>query len=695
MSKSKDSKKKRTPDRQISLADRVMNFIKVNEKLIWVILLVLISFSFAFTGATQSFLQGCGSDRPAMRIEGDVVTISEIQRANVEVAWVNSMREIVAAAYQRAGMLPEVLDFLQEWSRARFSSEGEGYSMVDFFLFLREADRLGIYVSDAELGHELRRMYWSAKTIKDIRESTLFKATGELDKDSMARMLRELSSRRAWNFREWESLLKEFGRPRVLSPRAFEEALRRYIRAQKVVEYVRSSVQVTMDEVYERFLEEEELRKVSFFRVEPDESLEKTVASEITFDEIEDYYREHEQEFAVRYGSKLRFTYLYIPFEHFREGLEPTEEEIEAHYLKIRDDRYRQPLEVDDTGFDLLSPEEQKEREKKLYVSLEEVKDEVRDLLIEELSKQRAEEFAREIKNKAFPPKKATLTTDADSEPPEPEEEAEGASFQELAAEYDFIEVETTPFFYQWEKAQTIDKADSSQVTSWFSTLSANSREEDESKHRPVVDTESYFTTTDGSGLVLYTDVQTLSAGDESLELLQDAVREKLTKVRVLDKMEDRVDAMVERVRSGDLSFEELAAEVGARVHSSAFVKRTEFIYIPVEEEEDEPSPESESEDDRPKTEYFRGSRLVLAEAFLLDEEGAIGDPVRDEAEGVYYAVRLDGILKPAPEDFDDATKKRLFEKVRDERREIYFQEWRKNLYASSQIEQYTARVQS
>jgi hypothetical protein len=667
------TKTRQTKQKDVSIWDRFWIFVKANEKVFWVILLVLISFSFAFTGAVDSMLRSSGSGLPVVEVNGETLYQNDRMQVNYDVGRVMELRGDAIGLYQHAGLLNEVTEYLEGWGNFQYGSTID--DLVYYHLYLDAADERGIYVSDAELGTEVRFLFAAFQARSDAATTSIAQASGQLDREVLKRRMTALLGVRAFEFKLWAELLRQRG---IQSPQEFEAALRKYKRIEKLIGYIQQSVAVARDDVYTRFLREEQLRKVSFFEIKPDESVRAEVAASLTDADLEEYYESHAETFQVTYGAKLRAGYVYIPYEHFADGPEPTDEDLQAHYLESRDAEYRRDLNVDTTEFSLLSEEEKAQRDERLYVPLEEVRGEVAESWKEAEANERAVEFAAQVKSRVFP-------SDAEEEPTAP---------AALAEEFPFVEVGKTPFMTSWEAEDKAGKVNSSGLAALFSTLMSNARETDPSKHRPVAPTRQEVETNDGSGLVLYTAIDVLQPGEETFAKLVDDVREAAVKDRALDRIEEKVEALVASIRAGEKPFEAAAEEYGARVHTSPYQKKTSPVYLPVEKDAEDAEESAPAEDTGPRTEFFAPGSKVMARAFAIEEEGAVGDPVRDAGEGAYYVVRLEGSLEPAPEDFTEEQENRHRAVLANDRQNYYLQNWRRQLWQKAQVKAFRASAE-
>lgn len=667
-----------TPPRpELTLSEKLGLFMRNNEKILWVALLVLISFSFAFTGVTTDILSQAGQTQPLYEAFGETIYTKDFQDVDRELQAIDQLRQFALSAHFQAGLTAEITDRFQR-NRQHTSKPIEGgsprvFSTLDYFLYLQEADRLDIHVSDQEIADEIRYLYRGVQASLDSMESATFKATGRPDQAAMAAQLRLYAEKKVFSLEQW----KEFLKTRLgTHPRAVERSLRNRLRVEKVMAYVAETPTVDEDAILEKFREEEQSRKISFVEYKPSDELRAEVESSVTEEALARHYEENIENFRLRENlpPKLRFDYLFIPFEHFRETAQPTEEQIVAQYEKVRDEKYKKALDVEDEGFDLLTPEEQKEREAKMYRPLDEVREEVIELVREEIAEKDAEAYALSVKTDLY-----QTPSGGTAEP------AATRSFADQAKANPFLEAGTTPFFYSYEVKDKVGVANSAQVTTWLATLRQNRNVTDPAKLGKIEATSAYFRAHGGKGLVMYKNVETLSPGEETFEALRDEVRESYVTTQLLERAGQELEERLAKAGEEGTTLEALAAEWGSEVHSTEPKKKFESIMLPAEPVEGtEADPEKE-----PPTRYFPASRAVLTEAFEIEKDGDLGQPVPFDREGVLYVVRLDGREFPDLADLTEAARNRYEGQLLAEARDIYFTGWYGELRRRAELKAY------
>ncbi|MBI4584251.1 MAG: hypothetical protein HY717_09550 [Planctomycetes bacterium] len=656
--------------------DRFWLWVKVNEKVFWVVLLVLISFSFAFTGATTTYFGTLGSKSPRLKIDRKVIYDRDQIAANSEILVINT--------------------FLADTFRPlRFGEGRDGrLDWVDYLLFQHEADRLGIIISKDELGAAIREIYWGMRAAEDARAANAAAPGGKLDNLRMAWFQRkeDLRKANAWDLADWLRLFRKFQEHRIsgVSPRKFETMLANYLKAEKAVDYARNSAQINPDEVYQEYQRREQLRKLSFFELKPDAKLKEEVAAKITDAEIKKHFEDNLDSFKLK-ESKIQVGHYFIPFEVFEKEAQLTEDDIKSEYLRTRQEKYSVGLNVDESEFNLLSSQDKEAREQKLYKPLEAVRAEV----VKDLTRSKSQELARkaadEIRKMLMPEEKPAAPPAGSGEnQPAPAAPAKPATAAEVAQKHPYFQAGASEWFTRPEALDKLGNLYTFQVSSWFATADKNAKETDESKKVAIKVAEFWQETQDKDGLVLYHDLKVRYPGlPTSVEPVKDEARDELIKARALDRLRDQAEALAAAIREGKKSFEEAAKEAGAKVVDSPFLKRYGSIQVPDEKAARKKKTEAPGDEpSRPATRPHPGSSLLIGEACAIEEEGKTGRAVRDDDNGAFYIVRLNGKLNPNPEEFKERQKYYHANLLR-ERQDFYFQSYRKELWARAGVQHF------
>ncbi len=651
-------------EKELTFEDRLKLFMRNNEKLLWVILLVLISFSFAFTGPVMDMFSGGGRSNDKLYLVYDeTVYKNDLQELHSQFSTVTQLRQIAMSTYFGASLFTEISPRFATIKAYVDNPTQEGtqrsFSVLDSYIYEREADRLGIYVSEEELIEEILFLYRGIQVAIDSEETASFKATQKRDTAAMAIQLAQFKENRTFDAQKWKDFLKK----RRTNPKQVEKALRKYMRIEKVMNYILATKSVSEDDVLVKYREEEQSKNFSFVEYKPAEDLRKEVEASITDEALKAHYDESLGKYQLppARGAKLKFDYLLIPFDHFKENAKPTEENIKEHYMKVRDKKFKKSLDIEDEGFEVLTPEEKKAREEKLYSPLEEVRDQVIADLKVELGEKDAEAYAISLKTDLY----KAPTGGAGSK-------VSGKTFADIAKVNSFVKTGTTPFMYSYEVRDKAPDANSAQVTTWFGHIRANKNVTDPTKVKKIAATSAYYRAHGSKGFIFYKNPTLLNPGEESFEDLKEEVRKGYITAKFLDKAEETLKARLEKAKTDRTSLEDLAKEWGSKVQTSDFQKRFGSIMLPEEPAEGETEPPKDK-DGNVKKKYFPAGRSVLSAGFEIEKEGELADPVRFERDEVFYVVRYDASQAPDDLDMTDASRRRWLGQLEADARDIYF----------------------
>lgn len=451
------------------LSDKFWLWVSQNQKVLIVGLLAVCSVTF---GASQLFtmrLGRTGDDLVVGTVFGRDLTRGEVTTLNRRVRMVAELAgEFVAMEYS---VLP--LDC----------------PIQDFVVYLAEAKRMGLRISDHELGAARRKIWrwhvsWNRAKEQLAAEGKAEPKPGETQNrqywwDLQMRqrtVLDQMEAALEFDRQDWLQMLEDPKRPARLGGRAqkvsvvaFEEALREVLLVARLDQFVKSTVHVTDEEVYEDYREKSQRRKLSWVKLEPSEELKDRVREGIEDDEVEAHYELDKQrpseEQRFRKEPSLRCEYLLVPRDHFEDEVKKaiTDEDIEKAYNDNRHFYLRPTVRGDDGCFQLLSEEEMEAEREELYRPLEEVRERVFDRLVKGRSNDKLREIGEEIRKRLYPP-----------EPGKEKEKPEPRTFEEIAEEHPFVRTGKVPFVEEEEAEEVFGEAyDRNAVPSWFRSLKA------------------------------------------------------------------------------------------------------------------------------------------------------------------------------------------------------------------------------
>jgi hypothetical protein len=668
--------------KEINAWDRFWLSVKANEKLIWVVLLVVLAPTFAFTSQFYSWL---GSRNPV------VATVFGRKLKNLE--WLRLQRSLAGVG---------------QFMPNRFYHQGDGRGRADvftFLMYLEEADRLGIRVSDPEVGAVIRSIYWQIKAEEEaIAEVRKESKAGKKDQDLQMALYRsrylkmkEFSEKRDQfsekDQEDWHAMLVRSGIERG----DFEDTLRQVLQAQRVESYVRSTVQVTPEEELEDFKKEEQSRKFTFFEVKADEARAE-VEKSVTDAEIKDHYEKHKDEF--REPLKIRTEYLSVPIAAFEKQVQLTDEDLKKEYERVKTDRYQTFVGGGvESGFDLLTPEEKAAREKKAFRPFEEVKEQVRTDLVKLRAREEALKATRAMQERLFPRPQGAIGDKKDDKTPAP------ATFADIQKDFPMVKTGTTPWVERSEAERVMADAYSPLVGGWFNQAQGPSAKKE-------IQAPQSFSPAGGAdipGYVFYKNPQLRPAGVPKFADVTDRVKEAVVKAKLLEKAKAKADGLAKDVREGKKSLEDAAKESGTQPVQTGFVERGGPIKIPLTPEEAKKAEEerkaaekkdiakkdptaADAEPPR-KDKAHPGSSVILEYGFKsVREKGKVEGSVEDPANSAAYVVRWDDAIYPDPASFDDSKRRTYHQKLQNEKEQVYLADWQAKLRERANPEQMVAQ---
>jgi hypothetical protein len=665
--------------KQLNSWDRFWLTVKANEKIIWVGLLVLLSPTFAFTGYFTSRGWSGHNDTVA------TVYGRKVQRLD----WNRTYNNLATVGKFHPNRFS---------GRDAMSLGGRDQpDVLEFLMYQAEADRLGIRVSDEELGWAVRRVYWDVQAQRAAAEAIQKLDTGKkIQQDNrMAYMgsyyqkLDELEKKNQFDEAEQQDWYLILNRAKI-DREEFEDSLREVMKAEKLDGYVKASVKVTPQEILARYKEKEQSRKFSFFEVRSDEARPE-VEKAITDVEVKDYFEKHREDF--RQPLKISTEYLTLPVAEFEKNITLTDEEVKKEYDRIKTEKYQTFVGGQvEGGFDLLSPEEKAAREKKAFRPFEEVKDEVRQDLLKSRARDAAKTKGDEIRSRLFPDRRSPAEKKDEKVPPAP------ATFAEIQKDFPMAKSGTTPWVEQEEAEKTLGPEIYSRVFSqWFAQ--AEPPPGSGQTARKTLDTPPGYIYAPNSDrqsfqyLVFYHNPQVRPPQVPKLDEARAKVREALVKEKLLDQARKKAKALADSVHDGKKSLEEAAQEAGQKVITTGFVARTGSIKVPLtpeelkkaEAEKTGPKPGEAEESPAAKEKDHPASSAILEYGFkALREKGKVDGFAEDPGTSACYVVRWDDQIFPDPAGFEKA-RPPIERQLMQEKQISYVAAWREKLYHRAQ----------
>lgn len=291
-------------------------------------------------------------------------------------------------------------------------------------MLVREAERLGLRVSDGEVLEGVNMI-----------SANLFGGMVNIPVDRIIAILCSTLG---------------VGEPQLL------QTIREGLLIEKLYAFIRDSIKISSEEAWQKYSRENEQAKVKYIALRA-----KDIADyvEVNEDEIQSFYDEHRDKFpnpfegvrGYKEQEKVKIEYLMARYDDLKDQVTVQEDEIRKYYEDNKDTKYKieetppdkkEPSSEEEGKYTEPVTEPEKETTPK-YKPFDEVKEEINNTL----KRQKAEELAVELINKADD----QITTELGK--------TERISFEELAKEFS-LTYNITPYFEMKEANKIIRGTD-------------------------------------------------------------------------------------------------------------------------------------------------------------------------------------------------------------------------------------------
>jgi hypothetical protein len=666
-------------------------WVENNQKVVWVLLLLIISPMFAFPVA--SFVNPSSESRVTIdHVYGERISQADYTRTRDALGSVISLTASIDGIAQYAGGGAP-----GPYGRARILLEAD--APLAFYIFKRKALDMGLRVSDAELAEHIRELWqWmEAATLAaaeiqgrspqdDLKDqSAAFRRRLE-ELDLAKKKKAELEAVKAFDGASWGRMVAAAGRGARggIRVKDFEEVLRDLYLIAKLEDSIRSSVEVTPDEAYEKYRRDSQTRKLSWTEIKASDALKEAVAKAITPDEVKAHYDAHASEFEKT--TAIRAKWLLVPLDHFKEkaGAALTDDDIKKHYEENRNDYRRPTILASELSFSLRSEEESSKLREAAYKSLDEVKDAVREAAVTKRANADMSAFATQLRTRLRPDRAAT----------EAEKKAPAASFESLVKEFPFLGTGTPAFASRDEAKDAFGDAYTTQVTSWFARADAA-----RSGQRPSIEAPE-FPLQGEKGMVFYQKPEVRERFRPALQDIEAKVREAIVKSKATARIADALAGPVKELNEGKKTLADVVAagidvklpvaapgsptdpapgsptdpapgsptdpapgsptDPARGIHLAAGPVQTTAIHVsrngplmvpkPADGAGKEDAKDDTPADDAKEVEHPASTEILRA-AFALEKQGEAG-VAQSESEAAAYIVRFDDVIYPDPAGF-------------------------------------------
>jgi len=198
------------------------------------------------------------------------------------------------------------------------------------------------------------------------------------------------------------SFLKAIG----LSESAYEQTIAEAVRIQKLRDFIRDSVKITPDEVWERYAADNEKIKVKYIKLTPDDFIKDI---KVTEEELLDFYKRYRTKIAdpenAQPGYKLeeaiKVAYIVAEYDEIAKTIKVPEEELRKYYeehkesFKVAPEKKKTTAKKEDK--DKKKKQQNEKKQTPTYKPFEEVKEEIR----KRLARKKAESEVEKIMDEA------------------------------------------------------------------------------------------------------------------------------------------------------------------------------------------------------------------------------------------------------------------------------------------------------
>lgn len=289
-------------------------FFKANEKVIWVVLLVILAPSFAATGLMTTAFQSSRMDYAAFEVNGETLSSLDLNR----------LRDRYARLQQVSGFLGT--GFVSSLRNVTPTTP----RTLEIYVQLNEAEARGLAVSPQELADVAR------KAGRNLIAFSAVVNSGDQypDNNAFFTALRESQNSVRFTENEYRAALRDDRVGLKLSVREFEECIAQALLLEQFAGLAFNSVVVSDKEVYDEYEEDFHRRTFNFVRLSPAEYSEEARAS-ITDADLDARWAEtNGDEFRLPSRVALEIAQLQ------KDIYVPTEEEIQAHYDAQKENLY-------------------------------------------------------------------------------------------------------------------------------------------------------------------------------------------------------------------------------------------------------------------------------------------------------------------------------------------------------------------
>ena len=674
-----------------------MLWVKQNEKVLFVLLLAAMGFTFAF-GDQISQLMSTGPSAAAIPVGFGI----EVDQGELRT---KQDRYNTVLRFSRPYFFEEYRFFNQYSVRPRYRTlpSTDGFNTRDLLFYKEVALKEGLRISDEELAARITQI-WRIRTAT-IRAAEAVgdnpQAQQGLDQE-IEKIYNALVKGDVWDPQDLARMVKEFARGmRILT---FEETLRDLLLIAALDRHVTGAIAVKPQDVYEEYRSRGEKRQFRWLEASVSEDVRKKIAESVTDEEIEKHFEANS--FQLTGVPRVKFSWLKASREAYEAEVEKEikDEDLEKDYQDERHQYLKPGLYPEAQAFSLLSKEDMAKRENAMYQPLAEVKDKVKARHIRKTANSRLSTLKFKLRNRIYPTKLKDGTNRVIG--------ATAASFADVVADTPVATTGSTGWITQAEAEDVLGDlytgAVKTEIDSFFTEARQNTTLS-EAKQKALAREKSVRSTDDDERFegmraiddffVFFSDVKILGQGQGTITQLRAEVIDGVVNERINDAIAAALEKTVEAAKTTPVDLAALAktsieievepvgktnatflevADVG-----TAFVARGGSIQI------DKPPEDADPEEDVDPTtiqqETHPSSRALNEAAFAIEKVGQL-DIAKDSEKGRTYLVELTRTKNPDPGRFEQS-RKGVERSFVDQRRLDAFQAWRKEAFVNAGID--------
>lgn len=245
---------------------------------LWLVIIAFVGTIFLVWGMGGK----TGGDNYVIKVNDNKVSYNEYQ-----MAYENTTNILKQLFGEQADKIPEFSNL-----RKRVIDD-----LIERYLLIEEAERSGIFVTDAEV-------------LNTIRATKAFFVDGKFDRNRYIEVL-------SFN---------------GMYPEEYEESLRKDILVTKMENLIKNAVEVTTGEIENEYLYRNTTAVIKYLSLDPNKYKSKGSFKE---EELKAYFNENKENYRV--PEKVKVKYLVFDEDDFNRNIVVTDEEAEAYYLQHKD----------------------------------------------------------------------------------------------------------------------------------------------------------------------------------------------------------------------------------------------------------------------------------------------------------------------------------------------------------------------